>query len=205
MWIQWFGRIAWGFFDSDLPCSDSERLDVLQRLHQGHLAITKCREQAKQLVWWPDMTQMIAEIVWNWTTRRIHSNDVAEPLLPTEFLTRPWEHVGMQWLVLRQAVFVYLLLLHYYSRYIEGSLLAALRSCEVIEHMKSHFASHGIPELLTSDNWSQYASVEFRKFSCHQFSTVPTIQWARRACCSNDQIEQEEGGLSCDSILNLGC
>ena len=45
------------------------------------------------------------------------------------------------------------------------SLLAALSSCDVIEHMKSHFARHGIPELLTSDNCPQYASEEFRKFA----------------------------------------
>ena len=31
--------------------------------------------------------------------------------------------------------------------------------------MKSHFAHHGIPELLTSDNGPQYASEEFRKFA----------------------------------------
>ena len=45
------------------------------------------------------------------------------------------------------------------------SLLAALSSCDVIEHMKSHFARHGIPELLTSDNGPQYASEKFRKFA----------------------------------------
>ena len=44
-------------YDDRIVIPQSERLDVLRRLHQGHLAITKCRERAKQLVWWPGMTQ----------------------------------------------------------------------------------------------------------------------------------------------------
>ena len=82
--------------------------------------------------------------------------------MPTEFPTRPWEHVGSDLCYCKQRW--YLLLVDYYSRYIEVSLLAALSSGEVIEHMKSHFARHGIPELLNSDNGPQYASEEFRKF-----------------------------------------
>ena len=102
-------------------------------------------------------------MVRNCTTCRIHANDVAEPLLPTEFPTRPWEHVGSDLFYCKQRW--YLLLVDYYSGYIEVSLIAALSPCDVIEHMKSHFARHGIPELLTSDNGPQYASEEFRKFA----------------------------------------
>ena len=141
----------------------SEVLCVLAAPLQGHLAITKCRERVKQLLGWPSMTNRIAAMVRNCTTCRIHYNDVAEPLLPTEFLTRPWEHVGSDWFYCKQRW--YLLLVDYYSRYIEVSLLVALSSGEVIEHMKSHFPRHGIPELLTSDNGPQYASEEFRKFA----------------------------------------
>ena len=150
-------------YENRIVIPQSERLDVLQHLHQGHLAITKCRERAKQLVWWPGMTQRIAEMVRNCTTCSIHANDVAEPLLPREFPTSPWEHVGSDLFYCKQRW--YLLLVDYYSRYIKVSLLAALSSCDVIEHMKSHFVRHGIPELLTSDNGPQYASEEFHKFA----------------------------------------
>ena len=53
----------------------------------------------------------------------------------------------------------------YYSRYIELALLKELNSLETIDHMKSIFARHGIPELLISDNGPQYASKEFKEFS----------------------------------------
>ena len=32
------------------------RLKMLDKLHTGHQGITKCREQAKQSIWWPSLS-----------------------------------------------------------------------------------------------------------------------------------------------------
>ena len=99
-------------YENRIVIPQSERLDVLQRL-----AITKCRERAKQLVWWPGMTQRMAEMVRNCTTCRIHANYVAEPLLPTEFPTRPWEHVGSDLFYSKQRWYLLLVdIIHAISR-----------------------------------------------------------------------------------------
>ena len=49
----------------------------------------------------------------------------------------------------------------YYSRYIEIAKLSTTTSSNVISHMKSIFARHGIPDILISNNGSQYAAQEF--------------------------------------------
>ena len=59
------------------------RLDVLDKIHQGHLGITKCRERAKQSVWWPGLSTQIQGMVQNCCTCAMHLVNKPEPLVPT--------------------------------------------------------------------------------------------------------------------------
>ena len=65
----------------------------------------------------------------------------------------------------------------YYSRCIEIALLKRTTATEVIAHMKSIFARHGIPKLIVSDNGPQYSSEEFPKFmreyQCQHVTSSP--------------------------------
>jgi hypothetical protein len=60
---------------------------------------------------------------------------------------------------------VYLLVVDYFSRYIEIARLQRPTTTEVVTHLKSIFARHGVPETLVSDNGPQYASREFSEFA----------------------------------------
>lgn len=53
----------------------------------------------------------------------------------------------------------------YASRYIEIAQLTPSRSTDVIVHLKSIFARHGIPETLTTDNGPQYSGAAFAEFA----------------------------------------
>ena len=60
----------------------------------------------------------------------------------------------------------YLLVVDYFSRYIETAPLGKdLSSEKVINHIRFIFARHGIAEELRSDNGSQFSSNAFAKFS----------------------------------------
>ena len=60
---------------------------------------------------------------------------------------------------------IYLLVVDYHSRYIEITHVNRPTTAEVVTHLKSLFARHGIPETLISDNRPQYSSREFAKFA----------------------------------------
>ena len=59
----------------------------------------------------------------------------------------------------------HLLIVDYYSRWIEIARLNNLSAEEVILHTRSIFARHGIPETVISDNGPQFASEAYTQFS----------------------------------------
>ena len=59
----------------------------------------------------------------------------------------------------------YLVLVDYYSKYIEVTKLNDLTSQDTIEALKEHFSRHDIPEKLVTDYGVQYTSKEFETFA----------------------------------------
>ena len=140
------------------------RLEVLDFIHEGHQGIVKCRERAKQAVWWPGLATQIADLVYKCSVCSHESRESREPLISGEFPSRPWQVVGTDLYFLKGST--YLLVVDYYSRYIEvAKLNSSTRSSDVITHLKSIFSRHGIPDTVRSDNGPQYASSEFQSFA----------------------------------------
>uniref|UniRef100_A0A8C7WX74 Integrase catalytic domain-containing protein n=1 Tax=Oryzias sinensis TaxID=183150 RepID=A0A8C7WX74_9TELE len=59
----------------------------------------------------------------------------------------------------------YILVVDYFSRYIEVAKLNVTSAATVIAAMKETFSRHGIPETVVSDNGPQYASEKFKDFA----------------------------------------
>ena len=73
--------------------SSAMRLEVLDKIHQGHQGITKCHERAKQAVWWPGLSRQIEDMVSSCRVCATHRINKPEPLCPTVFTERPWQVV----------------------------------------------------------------------------------------------------------------
>ena len=86
-----------------------------------------------------------------------------EPLIPTPTPDYAWQHVATD--LFEWANEHYLLIVDYYSRWIEIFHLTSLTSRTVINSFKAIFARLGIPESVFSDEGTQYTSTEFAKFS----------------------------------------
>lgn len=59
----------------------------------------------------------------------------------------------------------YLVVIEYYSRWIEIKKLTSLTSDSVITRLKAIFTTHGIPDIVVSDNGRQFISNEFCRFA----------------------------------------
>ena len=93
------------------------RLEILDRVHEGHQGITKCRERAKQSIWWPGMSKQIQDMIECCRVCNEHKKNSTEPLIPTPFPDRPWQIIGLDFFKFKTVDF--LIVVDYYSRYIE--------------------------------------------------------------------------------------
>ena len=140
------------------------RLQVLDKVHEGHQGIVKCRERAKTSIWWPGLSREIQDLIENCKICAKHRQRRAEPLMPTPFPERPWQMIGTD--LFEHEKLNYLIVVDYFSRYIEvAAMQKTMKSHEVIRALKAIFARHGIPEEVRSDNGPQYASAEFTSFA----------------------------------------
>ena len=141
----------------------SMQLEMLDRVHDAHQGIHKCRQRAQQSIWWPQLSRQLADLVHNCSICTKERHQPPEPLMPSKFPELPWQKVGTDLFFWKNTC--YLLLIDYYSRYIELAKLANESSSEVINHTKSIFARHGIPQEVISDNGPQYSSLQYKNFA----------------------------------------
>ena len=139
------------------------RMDTLERLHESHLGTTKCRALAQNSVWWPSISSEIESMIKKCLICAKLRPDVREPLLPSSFPNRPWSRVAADLFYLKGKT--YLAVTDYYSRWPEIRILEELSSTNVITKLKSIVATHGIPDVIVSDNGPQFASTQFQNFA----------------------------------------
>ncbi|UYV75083.1 K02A2.6-like, partial [Cordylochernes scorpioides] len=142
----------------------SMKLEILDKLHAGHFGITKTRLRARETVWWPGISEEIAETVRKCSVCIQEAVSKHEPLIPTNFPTRLWQKIGMDLFKFENKW--YLVVIDYYSRFPEMIQLDRLTANVVVRSCKSIFARHGIPETVVSDNGTQFgAAREFANFA----------------------------------------
>ena len=84
-------------------------------------------------------------------------------MIPSVVPDRPGQVIGTDICYVKKRP--YLIVVDYFSKFIEVNYLASLASSETIRALKSVFARHSIPEVERSDNGPQYDSAEFAKFA----------------------------------------
>ena len=116
--------------------------EVLAQVHTGHQGISKSRLRARQSVWWPGMSTDLEKLVTKCSECAKCRVPRAEPLLSTPMPTLPWQRVATDLFEWKKTN--YLLVIDYFSRWIEIAKLEQASSTCIIEQMKSIFARHGI-------------------------------------------------------------
>ncbi|XP_061727723.1 uncharacterized protein K02A2.6-like [Cydia pomonella] len=141
----------------------SLRKEMLHRIHEGHLGIEKCKYRARDVMWWPGMSAQVEALVAACATcAERRAAQPREPMRSHQVPGKPWEVLATDLFEFRNKH--YILVVDYYSKYVEVVSLSDIRSETIIIQLKSIFARHGIPKKLVSDNGRQFTSAVFQSF-----------------------------------------
>lgn len=140
------------------------RKEILNKLHYNHMGMEKTKLRAREIIFWPGMTTQIEDKISNCETcLKFQKANEKETLISSEIPDGPWRSVGADLFYFQGQD--YLLIIDYFSKYIEMQLLPDQSSLTTVNILKSMFARHGIPTQLRSDGGPQFDCKNMKDFA----------------------------------------
>ena len=150
---------------------------MLEKLHEGHLGMSRMKSLARSYIWWPrldqDITQKVASCA---VCQSVQKLPPKAPLHPWEWPQRPWSclHADYAGPYLGK---MFLIVVDAYSKWIEVRLVGSATTQATVEQLRSIFATHGLPEMFVTNNGTVFTSTEFQTFmqanGIHHVRTAP--------------------------------
>ena len=155
------GCLLWG---SRVVIPPQGREEVLNVLHESHPGIVRMKSLARSYVWWPKMDARLEENVKSCATCQSHqSKPPCSPLHPWEWPGRPWSRVHVDYAGPFMGK-MFLLIIDAHSKWMDIHCVNSATSSMTIEKLRTTFASHGLPEIVVTDNGPNFMSSEFKSF-----------------------------------------
>ena len=143
---------------------ESDRKDLLEQIHDGHLGLQKCLQRARCSVYWPKLYDQLKELVTNCKIclkfAVANRQDHIGPSLGQEVPTTPWTKLASDIFTWQNNN--YLILVDYMSRFPIVRKLTSMTAECVTTHLTSIFNEYGPPEMIVTDNGPCYNSETFR-------------------------------------------
>ena len=147
--------------DSRLIVPKVCRPSILQRLHTSHSGITKTKQLAKNLYYWPGMTVAIQQLIQN-----CELCQQIRPSLQDNSQDHPKAQAPMHSVALdlfSNAGKSYLVMVDRYSYYIWVQLLHTTITSAITKALDNWFLDFGYPFIIISDNGPQFRT-EFKEY-----------------------------------------
>ncbi|XP_058049786.1 uncharacterized protein K02A2.6-like [Ahaetulla prasina] len=153
------GCLLWG---SQVIIPDELRGRILNVLHEGHSGIARMKALARSYLWWPRLDGEIAEWVAGCPRCQIHrAAPPAAVATEWEMPKSPWARVHIDFAGPIQGHML-LIIVDAYSKWVEVVSMTSTTSEALIHALKRVFATHGLPDVLVSDNGPQLTSAAFQ-------------------------------------------
>ena len=86
------------------------------------------------------------------------------PMLPWEWPSKPWAclHINHAGSFMGK---MFLVIVDSYSKWLEVRIVHSTTAICTIQELRSVFATHGLPEMIVTDNGTEFTSNEFQEFT----------------------------------------
>ena len=140
------------------------RASIKKRLHSAHLGCESMKRRARGIVFWPGMAHDIKQLADSCETcQEMKPRNTQEPLKQHNEGDGPWQKIGLDFFEIPGKD--YLIVVDYYSNFIEIDLLTSQTSTHTTTLLRKHFAPYGIPRVIVSDGGPQFTSQELHSFT----------------------------------------
>ena len=155
------GYLLWG---NRVIIPTRARNDILEELHEGHPGVSRMKSIAKGIAWWPGIDHEIEAHVKACPECQQNQKGLASASLhPWEWPSRPWSRLHIDY----AGPFLgnmFLVVVDAHSKWMEIEMVPTATSRYTITKLGAMFATHGLPQLIVSDNGTAFTSQEFRDF-----------------------------------------
>lgn len=150
-------------FGERVVIPNSLRMTALKQFHSGHPRIARMKSIARSYAYWPSMDADIKDFV-----NRCHRCQAAAKEPPREPprawpTSKPWSRLHVDFAGPMEGVY-YLVLVDSYSKWPEVVQVTPPSSSRTVSVLEKIFSCHGIPEVVVSDNGSQFTAQVFQEF-----------------------------------------
>ena len=153
--------VLWGNRIIVPPAGQSKVLDVL---HDGHPGISRMKELARSFIWWPGLDDDIQNRVQACTQCQINQKlPTPQPLHPWQWPDHPWSRVHIDYAgpIKNRHLLV---VVDSYSKWLDAAIVPSANSANTIQSLRTMFSTHGLPDVIMSDNGAPFVSAEFKEF-----------------------------------------
>lgn len=138
-------------FESRVVVPVKLRRKVLETLHVAHLGIEKTKQRARQVVYWPGLSNDISTFISQCRICERHSaTNYKEPLIPHQIPEYRFQKVSADILEVNSHYF--LVVEDNFSKWLGLKKIHNKTSKSIIEVFRELFSVHGIPEIIFGDN-----------------------------------------------------
>ena len=156
------GCIMWG---ARVIVPPQGRDEVLNILHDSHPGIVRMKGIARGHVWWPKMDQALEQRVKSGRTCQEQRKMPATAALhPWEWPSRPWSRIHIDYAGPFMGK-MFLIVIDAHSKWLDIHCVNNATTEITIAKLRSTFATHGLPEIIVSDNGAVFTSQEFKIFA----------------------------------------